>query len=351
MTQNLGDINYSLNKNDFYKILTGNLIYFIPYYYALLFISSIFLITIRFKKYYFSDRDEQYRKDEDIVHYFKSITFNSPFKIINLYEDEKDNDKYIGLSSSSYLIIIVSYCITFIIILTGLIRNLIYSIYVNMIQTNPNNNPYKNINCVTKINESSLISTIANYSSIISISFIYLVPFIIPFLIKFFKFDNYDIKKSSWFGYLILYCLLFPFINVLLSKVAFYSKLEIFPLLNKFLEKKDYDFVNFIKNNYNFRIRFLLILILIVLIYGFYVIVFADFKYERNDKIKLYLLIFLALFIIIPLVIFFFSINLVFSNNFKDKVKHSELIKNIKDDGVQSLYELLVKYNYPCFFK
>jgi hypothetical protein len=344
MSPNTGNINYSLNKNDFYKVLTGTLIYFIPYYYVLLIISVIFLITIRFTKLVAYD-------NTSINNYFYAITFNSPFKILQLEKKTLDGNSYVGLSGYSYLILIVFYMITVILILKGLIRNLIYSIYVNIIQLNSNNNPYRNVNCVTKIKDNAIVVTLLNYAGIISMTLVFFIPFIIPYVIKLFKMDLYDIKKSSWFPYVILYLLLFPFINVLISQGVFYTKLEIFNGLNRFLEKKDYPFVKFIKNNFNFRIRYLIVLIFIVFIYAFYVILYSYHKYDSSTLWKIYGIIFLALFIIVPVVIFCFSINMIFSNDYQDKVKHSELINNINKDGVQSLYELLVKYNYPCFFK
>ena len=36
-------------------------------------------------------------------------------------------------------------------------------------------------------------------------------------------------------------------------------------------------------------------------------------------------------------------------NNLKNS--ESEVIRSIEKDGVQSLYDLIVKYNYPCFKK
>ena len=134
MPSNTGNINYSLNKNDFYAVLTGTLIYFIPYYYVLLIVSVIFLITIRFTKLVAYD-------NTSINNYFYSITFNSPYKILQLEKKVLNGNSYVGLSGYSYLVLIVFYMITVVLILKGLIRNLIYSIYVNIIQLNSNNNP------------------------------------------------------------------------------------------------------------------------------------------------------------------------------------------------------------------
>ena len=346
-----GDINYSLNKNNFYEILVGCILYFIPYYYALIIISVLYIAYIKYTKYIFSDRNKEYQVEEDKIHYFKSITMSSPFNILTLSENYKDNDKYVGLSDFSYLYIVIAYTITFMIILEGLVRNLLYSIYVNIIQVNPNNNPYNNVNCVEKIEDSAYLSTIANYSGIMSISFIFLVPFCIPYFIRFLKYDNFDIKKNTWLPYCILFLVFFPIAMVIISKASFYKKLEIFSSLNKFVESKDYDFIKFISNNFLFRYFPYLIYILIIVVYCIYKFIFADFKYSFKKKIAVYILIALILFVFLPAVILFFSISIIFANNYKDNLDRNDIIDGINKNGVSSLYELLVKYNYACFFK
>ena len=70
--------------------------------------------------------------------------------------------------------IIITYLITYVLILEGLLKNFLYSVYVNIVQTNPNNNPYNNTNCVTKINKSSFVSAAVNYSAVIGLAFIFL---------------------------------------------------------------------------------------------------------------------------------------------------------------------------------
>jgi hypothetical protein len=315
--QGTGNINYSLDKNDFYKILAGCVTYYIPHYFILVIISIIYIYTIKYKI-----------KDNDSLHFFKSITY-----ILNISQ----NDNYVGLSNMSYLYIIISYVITLLIILEGLIRNLLYSIYVNIIQINNHNNPYNNNNCITKIKDNPYTHTIANYTAIISLSIIFLVPFIIPFLINFLKFDNYDIKHNKWFSYVILYLLFFPFITIILLRASFYKKLEIFSDLNRFVDKKDFEFIKNISNNFNLNICGILVFILVIFIYCYYKLVYIDYKQSLTNKIITYLIISTLLLFFIPLVLVFFSMDFLFSDT--------------NNNGVNNIYDLLVKYNYPCFIK
>ena len=354
--QSNGNINYSLNKNDFYKVIFGATISFIPFYYIVTIISLIYLYTIRYKQYIFPDRDKKYRKDEDLLHYLKSITTNSPFNILGLsYFPSENNENnsiphYIGLQKSSYIILIISYLVTYLVILEGLLRNFIYSIIINIIQVNPINNPYKNMNCVTKLTTNANASTSANYSGIASLALVFLVPFGIPYLIKILKFDNFDIKKNKWLSYVILFLVLFPFIIILLSRASFNSKLEIFSNLNNYVEPKDISFVNYISNLFNFKLYQILIFIFILVATSYYLLLNIEVKFTENKyKSMAYGLIFFILFILIPIILVFTGLSIVYSNNYSEPV--SDILANIQKNPVGSLYELLVKYNYPCIKK
>lgn len=361
MTSNTGNINYSLNKDSFYAILTTANGIFLPYYYSLVFLLSIYLITIRFKKYFFADRNAGFQEEKNTIHFFKSLTYNSPFKIMKLREETKENeeggiDRYAGLTIESYLYLIIGYVIAFMIILQAYIRNYVYSVYSSVVQINPNNNPYKNTNCLTKSKRDAFVESGKNYTAIMSSCSMFLFPFLIPFFIWFFDFDNYDIKHSSWFQYLILYLLMFPFINILLTRTSFGESFKIIPDLKKFVDLKDVSFVDFVLKNYNTRIYGIIIFLFVIFVYCLYTIMMADFKYTLKWRCFFYFLIFILIFIFVPIFIVSFVQSIIFSNKL-DKVKDkaedtvNKLMMKIKENGVSSLYELLVKYNYPCFIK
>jgi len=454
MSSNTGNINYSLNKNDVYKVLAGCVSYFTPHYFILIIISILYILRIRYQQYYFDDRDKGKEEDRNVIIFFESITKGSPFNILtmvkefknmedknniqenairiedsekysNIYRVNKEHEyqgkkyiketketidstlkptsnylkdtvgkridpalqslkkfvektgmkvknkneiieqkggannegkNYVGLSSYSYYLIIVSYIISLIIILEGLLRNFIFSIYVNMIQINSNNNPYNNTNCVQKISDNPIILSTANYTGILSLSYIFLIPFILPFLISFLKFDNYDIKHNGWFKYIVLFFVFYPIFFIFLSKAVLYKKLEIFPGLNKFLTQKDYPFTTFLQNNFAFKVSTIIIFIFIIFVYSYYRLVYVDLKcITLNGKIISYVLIFLLIFIFLPIFFMFFTFSILFLN--KEKVDPNiSTINSIQNEiknnlSINSLYELLVKYNYPCFMK
>lgn len=346
-----GNINYSLNKNNFYKIISGSLFIFLPFYYIVIFISLLYLYTVRYQKYFFSDRDKEYQTDIDTEYFFETLSYNSPLKIITLSKGNKEKDKYIGFTNNSYFILITSYVIALIIIIESLIKNLVYSIYVNIIQINPNNNPYKNNNCIRKINEVSFTSIFKNYFAISSMSMNYLFPFAITILIRTINFDSYDVKYSKWFNYLILFLLLYPFIINSISRIFFYKEFQIFPNLERFLDVKDNYFIKVIKEDFNFKISSVIIFILIIFIYCYYTFIYADFKYKLKERIFIYLIMFLILFIVIPFFFLSFGLSSVLNNKNMNNNSEDQIINNIRNNGLSGLYDLLVKYNYPCFLK
>jgi hypothetical protein len=360
MPSSTGNIDFSFNKKKLINIFTGCLFSFIPFYYILIFISTFYLVSIKYKKYYFADRNVKDRLDVKTFRYIDTITSSSPFNFLSKdisnettkNGNMRSSDKYIGLSPDSYIKIILAFVFTFTLILDGLIRNLIFSIYVCIIQSNPLNNPYNNPANVTKLKDNIILSIVKNYFGVIAISLIFLLPIFVPYFVRFMKFDNYDLKKNKWFPYIILFLIFSPFIVSILCKASLYKRLRIFPSLNKYLERKEQNFVNSIENNYVVRVTDIMFYIFIILSYCFYYYVYISSKKESNGEktgIMFYLILFIAL-IFIPLVIFFFILNLLFVNN-HSKVVSNNIVNNINRYGAKSLYELLVKYNYPCFRK
>ena len=47
----------------------------------------------------------------------------------------------------------------------------------------------------------------------------------------------------------------------------------------------------------------------------------------------------------------FFILSLTLNNKNIQSDKEYKIIKNIQKNGLNGLYDLIVKYNYPCFVK
>ena len=359
---NTGNINYSFNKKSFYNILVSSTLGFVPFYFLITFISVLYINNIKFVQYIFPEREEKYKKEDAPIKFFKSLTYNSFLDILQINREYKLNDKikndklkekFIGLGTFSYTLIIISYVICYIIIIEGLVKNVIFSIYANIISTNPNNNPYNNQDCIIKT--TSLRNTAGkiagNYFIILPLSFIFLIPFFIKFIINWFEFDNYDNKKSYIFKYIVLLLMFSPLILIIIFRAGFAKKLDIFSDIKKLVDNKDVQFVDFITNTFNMKFFTILVFLFIALVYSYYSIIYVDFKYSGTIQILVYIFLFIVIFLFIPLFLLFLALSILFTNNYKDTIVNNNYVEDIKKNGVGSLYELLVKYNYPCFIK
>ena len=361
-----GNINYSLNKNDFYNIITSTSGGLIIFYYIILIISFIYIFNLKIAEYKYTNSSGKVVEIIKTVNFFDNITVNSPFDILSKRTFELNiGDKsynYIGLSIYSYLIIICSFVAAFMILLNGLLRNYIYSIIGNIIQTNPNNNPYNNPACIKKINEIPTVKVFANYVTIVSLSLFFLLPFLVGYLSYLCGFDNYDIKKSYWFNYAILLLVFSPFLIIFLLRTSISQKLSIFPDLYKYIDKKDNPYIDYIASSFNLKFSSFSIFLFILFVFSYIIFIYTNFQIRNNKyKVLIYGLIFLLLFVFIPIFLLFFCYLTIFSsskssNNLNSPPKNVEEagqneIDSINNNGVSSLYQLLVKYNYPCFLK
>jgi len=354
MPQNMGNIDYSFDTGIFNKVFVACIGIFLAFYYVISAIAMAFIFNIKCTEYKYP-LGNKLIDNEKITMFFSSLTLNSPFNIMELKKDDKiiGNKKkcYMGLALHSYILIVIAYIVTFIILVEGLLRNLLFSIYVNIIQANPNNNPNHNPSCVNKTDINPISPVVANYFSIFGISLLFLLPFSIPFLKYLFGFDEYDIKKSLWLNYLILFVIFSPFIIIILAKASFDKKLSIFPDLKKFVSTKDYPFINYNIESFNLKISTFMIYLSIILIFVILLFIFIDYQFEKPQHRIYAILVFIFFFVIfIPIFLIYFCFLNVFSarvpgNNLNDINTEKQIYQN----GVSSFYELLIKYNYPGF--
>jgi len=354
MSQNMGNINYSFDTNIFNRVFVSCIGTFLVFYYLISALALSFIFNIRCTEYKYP-LGTKLIENEKISLFFSILTLNSPFHIIEKKLDDKiiGNKKksFMGLALHSYIFIVIAYVITFIILIEGLLRNLLFSIYVNIIQANPNNNPNHNSKCVNKTDIEPNSAVSANYFSILGIGLLFLLPFGIPFIKYIIGFDEYDIKKSTWLNYVILFLIFSPFIITLLAKASFDEKLSIFPDLKKFISTKDYPFINYNIDSFNLKISTFMIYLAIILIFVILVFIYLDYQFDKIEKRAYAILFFVFFFILfIPIFLIYFCFLNIFSAKIPSETNNEvQTEKNIYDNGVNSFYELLIKYNYPGF--
>jgi len=261
------------------------------------------------------------------------------------------SDYFIGLSQKSYLVLICSYIFAFMILCEYLVKNLMASIIVNYVQKNKNNNPYNNSDCITKIDESSSYYINKNYSMITTLSLYFLVPYLIPVILDFMNLDKYDIKKSPILKYIIFLGILSPVILVIITRIISLFTVDIFDTINKFVDKKDYNYINFMKKMFNLKFIILFSFIYIILCFLMFHWIYGSFNVLVSSRWKnwWYAFIIIFIFFIIPAILVSNALSSLY-NVFK-KIDMEDDLEQIEKEGVFSLYQLIVKYNYPCFKK
>ena len=345
MTKNKGDKQYSINKSDIYKIISENGVLFLFYYLIFLVFSLLYIINIRYQKYIFHSKKGS-TVEESVVTFFKSITLNSPLNIMSFVQ----KDDYMGLSSTSYFILFTCYAVAFLIILEGYIRTFLFSVVSSVVMLNKDNNPYKNSSMLTKVNESIAKIVSENYSKIFSLTFVFFLPFAIPYLLKFLKMDNYDIKKYSWLSYLIFFLVISPIVFILLSRATLSSKLRVFDGSFKFVEPIDVPFLEHIESVFDSRYTLLCFFLFIVFVFCYSHIVYIMMQPTRSKQFLYGFSVFAILFLFIPFLLIIFTLSVLFSS-LQRKESSQNMYDQIKEQGVSTIYELLIKYNYPCFPK
>ena len=313
--------------------------------------------------------------DENIIHedrkakiHFSEFCLGSPYKLIEMHEngilekltpeeieEGKNAITYIGFTQNTYILLIITNLIGIFILIEALVKNLMSSIIVNYVQENKENNPYKNPNCITKIDEEPIYYINKNYSRLTTLSFLFIIPFLTTFVLRFINLDRYDIKKTQWIKNYIFISLLFPTIILLIYRITGHSSITLFDTIDKFIQNKDKEYINFMKQMFNlkFFIIFTFLFIFIIFLCLQWIYGSINKTVTGYTKYFYYFIIIISIYFIIPSILSTNAVSTLY-NVFKENninKSESETIKNLETKGVQSLYDLIVKYNYPCFKK
>ena len=341
--QGTGNINYSFDKTKFNYYIKNNSKSFYPKYLLVTLLCFIFICTLYYQKNMESSLSNDNIKDNSLKHFFYSLSINSP---LNLIEISKDDNGFVGFSQKSYIILICIYAVAYFYLVQSLIKNLIFSIIVNIIQTNPENNPYNNPDCVIKNKELPDKVIKNNYSGILFLTVFFLIPFLTSYILQYLDIDNYSIKHSYILPWIILFTLIFPFYII----VIFHSgnkNIDILGKLNEYLEPKDYKYVEMLQTYFNTNYFNIFIYLFIILVFALLHIIYYTYNTENRNINIIYIL--LSIFVLIPLALILFGINSLFGQ-LKFKGAEND-IQDIENNGVSNIYQLIVKYNYPCFRK
>jgi hypothetical protein len=346
--QGTGNINYSFDISTIYNKIKSHKLFLFNYYLSI-FISLIYLYTIRVKRYIYDEF-----KDYNIESYFKTITLCFPNDIMksepmksNLDNNSRGKMLFYGLTKKSYLIIISLYVISILIIISEYSKNSIFNILTTFIQLVKNNNPYNNPNMVSKSKNDNNKEYIANNSKIFGLLFLFFVPFLIPYFLKLFGFDNYDVKKNMFAGITVCVLLLFPFIFILFSKIIFGKHLDLLDGIDKYVETKDIPYINKITDSYKYKSLIKYGFIFIILVYVYYLILHLDID---GNSLKKKVFIYFILLLFIPFILIYNNLEIIFLN-FSNENFNSKNVQKYFKNGCNNLLGLIIKYNYSCIEK
>ena len=341
--QGTGNINYSFDKTKFNNYFTLNSLTFYPFYLIITILCFIFLMSLFYQKNPYKNGSLNNIQNNTLKHFFNAISMNSPLNIISM---DNRNNGYIGLSQKSYVILICFYTISYFYLIQGILKNLIFSIIINIIQANPNNNPYNNTDCIIKNKTNPTKDIISNYTAILFLILFFMIPFLTPYILQMFNIDNYDLKHSYWLPWVILIVLLYPFILIIVRHSG-NDKINILGKLDNYLDDKDHKYIEIIQSYFNSNYSSIFIFLFIIMVYTLLHIIYYTYN-TKNQKIILIFII-LVIFIFIPLVLILFGLNSMFGQIHFTGAENN--ISEIEKNGVSNLYQLIVKYNYPCFKK
>lgn len=314
-----------------------------------------------------NEKKERKAVNNGLYNYFYEFTLGSPFNIINfdkdgmletLTEQEIKEGKFastfIGFSQNTNIFLIIVNLIGIFIIIEALLKNLMSSIIVNFVQANPNNNPYNNPNCVTKVPEPVSTYINSNYSKLMVLSFLFLIPFSTTFILRHvLKIDLYDIKKTQWIKIYIFISLILPTLIIIFYRLTGYKSITLFSTIYKYIDTKDYDYIGFMKQMFSLKYFIMYVFLFVIFIFlCLHWIYGAMNKYITGwKKYALYIFIIVFIYFIIPSILASNAISTIYNvykvNNIDNN--ETEVVQNIEKNGCQSLYDLIVKYNYPCF--
>lgn len=378
--QGSGNIEYSFNKQRYFEIIKNNVSLFNTYYCVVVLISFFFLTGsfllrgIALTDYISMQEDDDGKMqkivDRKSYNWFSEFCLGSPYNIISMHRDglkeiltkkEQKEDKqpnvYIGFKQNTYLFLIITNLVGILIIVEALVKNLMSSIIVNFVQENKNNNPYNNPEIITKVNESPNVYINKNYSKLMSLSFLFLIPFSTTYVVKYlFSMDRYDIKKTEWIKNYIFISLIIPTIILIIYRLTGHKSITLFDTIDKYIEGKDKEYINFMKQMFNLKFFIIYMFLFIFFIFLCMHWIYGSINKYISDgfwKYVYYIFIIFSIYFIIPQILSSNAVSTLFNVYKKDNVnkEENEIIKGIQKYGAQSLYDIIVKYNYPCFKK
>ncbi len=335
--KNTGKTAYSLDKAKYTSMMLFTvLLFFIGYLFFIL-VYGFFFLTLR-------------ATDMNNAYLTQNVILRPIFQGLSKSRFFRENYGTLTIETFFKGILIFIYTILFVLLLKNLMRSHLYKALYGTIQFNPLNNPTNNLTMVTKIADKPTKDIIAYIISIImGLIMIFAYPFIVLYLVR-----CYDVENNIATQLAIVSMLFVPIIYYVTSHVVTmkkkYKTMDILNYGKKYVEEKDYAYIDLVRKKFNFHYDTALIVPLILI---FTLISYFFVTYEidlTNTQVQIYLGL---IFVVIPVILLVFNYNVLFSCYTDDNdsgIFRNGLIKyEVYKEGIKSYYDALVKYNYTCF--
>lgn len=341
---NTGNVSFSINMNELKTMMvTGHITYFI-FYWIFIFLFVIFFFMIRFQVF-----ESKGMRDDFVKNQIYNLThpISSKFQLLQHLISNLQLKKWIGLTDPSYLFLFVLYSIAFLLLFRKMLGVSLFQQVFNLIQLNPNVNPYQNPRTVSKIPNSPTAESFSLYSQLLMISLLFVIPVAISFIVWKFGWTQLDIHKHTSYKFLIYGMLLLPPLLVIL----FTSRIQLYKRGEKYLEEKDKLYWSDLLSDLDKQFfAYYFVFFLCIFVLSLYFIVHCQIC---DAKYWIFSLLFL--WILVPVAGYFLVSNILMKDfidpMFCEKKGYSKDIQKALKLGVHNLYQATVKYNFPCFLK
>ncbi len=336
-SKNDGNKKFSLDKAEYSWMMITNALLFLIGYYFFLGIFASFLVVLRA-----TDLNNEYLTQNVLLRPIFQFLRGCNFFKANF------SDVSIELFFKSTLIFI--YTILFVLLLKDITKTHIYQNLYSTIQFNPNNNPTKNPNMLSKISDNPRNDMYTYLFKICSaLIFLLAYPFLVLYAIRCYDVQNNILTQVALVSILFVPIIYYTTTHLVAMK-KIYKTDDILNYGKKYVEEKDYPYIDMIREKFNYHFdKVLWIPLFILLITLLYFFMYYEYDIS-NPQMLTYVMI---LLVGIPLFLATFNYNVLFTCYTPDNecgiFRDGQIKYEVYHEGIKSYYDALVKYNYLCF--
>lgn len=344
---NIGNETFSLNTDSFDGNLTGSNTKFFMYYVLITFIVFYFLFSMKIQTYKVKDYI-----DRLVENRFKDFS-HSLFKNFQPIQLEYyQNHQSIGFSFSSYLFLTIFILIGYLLLLKKMIGTNIYQMFFGGIQINKNVNPYKNPRTVSKIDKSPVQDSYLLYTKYVMTSILFLIPLAIHSIIQMMDVTQRDVDKNPFIRILTFGSLILGTLSIIIQSIMDRKNIDVLLKGKQYVEERDEKIIDEMNKELSLQYyTFYMPIFILLFIFSIFGILYQEI--HQNSYLTYFS--YFIIFIFVPLYSIFLA-NTILYKDYQDpklckKGGYSSDIEEAVKRGVQNFYQVVVKYNFPCFYK